>query len=104
MYSSFSRLIRFLKPVDELRTSFQYNNLMYGLIAVVSETIGENTWEELMKEKLFKPLGIINATFVSNMNDNDEELVNVQVPYLPDVSGLKPVSWNVLRYALITLC
>ena len=95
IYCFFFRLIRFLKPVDDLRTSFQYNNLMYGLMAVVPEILGGKSWEELMIDRLYKPLGMDASTFVS---DKVEELENVQVPYLPHTSGLKPVSWNVLRY------
>ena len=48
------RKLRFLEPTQELRTSYMYNNLMYGLISHVSETLGEDTWENLMTSRIFQ--------------------------------------------------
>jgi CubicO group peptidase (beta-lactamase class C family) len=87
--------IRFSEPLDRFRTSFQYNNLMYGLIAVVTEKIGGKSWDELLKERLFDPVGMEDSTTVSNPDVNN---LDTQQSYLPDGLFLREVSWGALRY------
>ncbi len=85
---------RFLEPIDQFRTSLNYNNIMYGLLAFISEKLGNKPWEELVKEKLFVPLGMTSSTFVNNP---DIDQLDAQTIYMANWDHLREVSWELLR-------
>lgn len=60
----FERL-RHLEPSRDFRTTFQYNNLMYMAAGVVGERVagGGQSWEDLVRKRLFAPLGMKTANF-----------------------------------------
>jgi CubicO group peptidase (beta-lactamase class C family) len=53
--------IRYLHPFAELRQKYQYNNLMYTVLGVVSEKITGNSYERNIEENLLKPLEMSNT-------------------------------------------
>ena len=57
----FNRL-RYLEPTAELRQKWQYQNLMYMVAGLLAEHVSGMTWEELVEERIFKALGMHNAT------------------------------------------
>jgi CubicO group peptidase (beta-lactamase class C family) len=59
--SEFLERIQYLEPTAELRERFQYNNFMYMALGVVIEKMTSKSWEENMKEKILKPLGMDNT-------------------------------------------
>jgi len=61
----FERL-RYLKPNKSLRTTWQYNNLMYMSAGCLIERISGKTWEAFTKENIFIPLGMTNSNFSVN--------------------------------------
>lgn len=65
----FARL-RHLQPSRDLRAAYQYNNLMYMAAGVLVETLTGMGWEQNLRERIFKPLGM-SSTY----------------PILPDVLG-----------------
>lgn len=50
--------IRYLPPDHTFRESFQYNNLMYVVAGYLSGVISQSSWERLVHERLFQPLGM----------------------------------------------
>jgi CubicO group peptidase (beta-lactamase class C family) len=48
--------IQYLEPNAELREKYQYNNFMYAALGVVIEKITGRSWEENIRERIFKPL------------------------------------------------
>lgn len=48
--------IRYHEPTLTVREGFQYNNFMYLAAGSLGEKITGNTWEENVREKIFKPL------------------------------------------------
>ena len=52
------RNLRFLEPNQPLRTKFQYNNQCYVLAGRVLERLTGKTYEELVQERVFEPLGM----------------------------------------------
>ncbi|ELU06236.1 hypothetical protein CAPTEDRAFT_196928 [Capitella teleta] len=58
--------LRFLQPVFPPRTTFQYTNTMYTLTGIVSEQLagGWVSWEDLIEQEFFYPLGMYDSTFV----------------------------------------
>lgn len=47
----------------DLRTKFQYNNLMYATAGHLAERLAQRTWEDLVRERVFAPLGMTRSNF-----------------------------------------
>ncbi len=81
--SSFSRKeiverLRFLEPSKQLREKFQYNNLMFLSAGYLGGQLADSTWEEAIKQRIFKPLGMNN----SNLSvDDSQKGDNFALPY-----------------------
>jgi CubicO group peptidase (beta-lactamase class C family) len=60
----FERL-KYLEPSLPLRQGFLYNNLMYAAAGEIIEYLSHQTWEEFVKERIFKPLGMTHSMFVT---------------------------------------
>ena len=55
--------LRFLEPASDLRERFHYNNLMYMTAGYALEEISGKSWETLVTERIFKPLGMKHSNF-----------------------------------------
>ncbi|KAB8330820.1 beta-lactamase family protein [Scytonema tolypothrichoides VB-61278] len=58
----FERL-QYLQPTQELRTTFQYQNLMYMTAGYLVGEIAQSSWEDFVQQEIFNPLGIKNSHF-----------------------------------------
>ena len=58
----FDRL-RYLEPTRDLRTDFQYQNIMYMVAGCLVEEVSGKSWESFVKEQIFEPLGMISSNF-----------------------------------------
>lgn len=56
----FERL-RYLDFSAGLRERYQYNNLMYMAAGVVAERVSGKRWEELVRERVFRPTGMTSS-------------------------------------------
>jgi len=85
--------LRYLKPNRPFRISAQYNNLMFDMAAHVAEKVTGRTWDELIKEKIFEPLGMKNSsTSIEDLRHHPDAIT----PYWPGKDGPFPVEpWNV---------
>ena len=74
----FCSKIRFLEATGVYRASTMYNNILYGLLTYITEKIagGEQTWEELLVDKIFLPLGMVNATFTHEVDHTRDDLAH----------------------------
>lgn len=68
---SLVRLLRFHEPSAPIRQTFQYNNLMYVAIAHLLEKTNNASWEDLIKSRIFTPLGMNNSTTGSVPENKD---------------------------------
>lgn len=55
------RRLRYLKPNAPFRSVAQYNNTIYSAIGGIAEIVTGKSWESLIEEKIFKPLGMTNS-------------------------------------------
>src|SRR5262249_17938898 len=55
--------LHFLEPSREFRSTWQYNNLLYMTAGYVDERLGGRSWEELTRERIFRPLGMTASNF-----------------------------------------
>jgi D-alanyl-D-alanine carboxypeptidase len=60
--AEFARVLLRRVPAVPPRTKFLYSNASYSIAAAMAERIMNQSWEELMRARLFQPLGI-TATF-----------------------------------------
>lgn len=79
-----------LKPTAELREKFQYNNFMFLAQGLVIEKLTGKSWEENLKERLFKPLNMShsNSSVVEMAQNNNhskaystEDFVIKEIPF-----------------------
>lgn len=75
------KILRFLKPTREFRNSYYYNNILYGFLSRMTEVVNDdkNSWEDLMKKKIFDPLQMSNTTFGHKAN---YDKFDIATPYL----------------------
>ncbi|XP_033742502.1 gigasin-6-like [Pecten maximus] len=67
----FISYLEYLPAFLPFRTRFVYSNFMYTLAGFVSEKLGGRTWEELVRDNLFRPLGMDTSGFVTEVSDFD---------------------------------
>ncbi|QBD80781.1 serine hydrolase [Ktedonosporobacter rubrisoli] len=53
----------YLEPTHELRTTWQYQNLMYATAGYLVEVVDGRSWEDFVKERIFEPLGMSSSNF-----------------------------------------
>ena len=51
------------EPADKPGAKFAYSNASYVVAAAMAEAAAEESWEEMLAERLFKPLGMASAGF-----------------------------------------
>jgi hypothetical protein len=50
------------KPTAKLREKFQYQNIMFVAAGETAATVEKKSWDELVAERIFEPLGMTNST------------------------------------------
>ena len=85
--------LRYLKPNASFRGEVQYNNLIYTMAGHVCEKVTGKSWDELIKERIFKPLDMSNSnTSITDMMKSP----NYAKPYWPTDDGpVRVDNWNV---------
>jgi CubicO group peptidase (beta-lactamase class C family) len=56
------RRIRYLEPSHTFREVYQYNNLMYVTAGFLAGEVAGKSWEDLVEQRIFAPLGMSNST------------------------------------------
>src|SRR4051794_28115791 len=65
--------LRYLPPNHSFRDLYQYNNLMYTTAGYIASVVGGATWEQLVSERIFQPLGMTSSTVtVGEMQDRPD--------------------------------
>ncbi len=96
---SLMKRVAYFEPAAELRENWIYNNFMYLLQGMVVEAITGKTWEQNIREKIFEPLQITNASLslqdfikaadiATGYEGRNDSLVQ-QMPYY-DIKGMAP--------------
>ena len=76
--------MRYFEPSQPIRMTFQYCNYGYVLAGHIAETVTGKTWEQLVQELIFDPLGMSRSTCYL---DDIEQDGNHAVPYRHDPAG-----------------
>ena len=76
--SNFSRKemydrLRYLEPNEPFRYTFQYQNLMYMTAGILVGRMTNSTWEDVVYERVFKPLGMNNSNFSVDISQTKDD-------------------------------
>ncbi len=93
--------LRYLEPSRDLRTEFQYNNLMFMTAGYMAGKLTGGTWEDAVRARIFGPLGMTHSSFdfgkairtsddVARPYDKDDKEVAHQIPALENDEALGP--------------
>ncbi len=74
----FDRL-RYLDLSAGFRERYQYNNLMFMTAGYLVGQVTKSTWEEFVKERIFKPLFMTNSNFSVEVSKKSDDFA---LPYL----------------------
>ncbi len=55
--------IQYLEPSAPLRATWQYNNFMFMTAGYMGGRVAGSDWETLVRNNIFKPIGMLNSTF-----------------------------------------
>ena len=55
--------LRYLEPNKDFRSTWQYNNLMFMTAGYLAGRLADLSWEELVRQKIFVPLGMKTSNF-----------------------------------------
>ena len=65
--------LRFLEPSATFRQRYQYNNLMFLTAGILAERLAGDSWESLVRQRLFVPLGMTRTnTSVTALAASDD--------------------------------
>lgn len=98
----FDRLI-FLKPIQPIRQSRLYNNLMYAAAGYCLELIMDMTWEDFVQENVFNPLNlnstlfsieemVMQEDFAYSYREEKETNKLIKSPYVRETKGIGPAA------------
>lgn len=83
--------LRFLKPVSDFRTKYDYDNLLYIVAGEVVAKVSGMSWEDFIENKIMKPLQMNESVAsISRLKNNN----NVIDPHAPINGKLEPLSMN----------
>ncbi len=89
--------LRFLKPVSDFRTKYDYDNLLYIIAGEVIAKASGLSWEEFIETKIMKPLGMSESA-ASIQRSNKSNIID---PHAPVDGKLKvlDVHWSEIANA-----
>ena len=59
--ADFVHALRYLKPATGFREKFAYDNILYIVAGVLVQAVSGQTWEDFVRENIFKPAGMTDA-------------------------------------------
>ncbi|MEO6819250.1 MAG: serine hydrolase [Ginsengibacter sp.] len=80
--------LRYLKPVSDFRTKYDYDNLLFLVAGEVVAKVSGLTWEDFIEQRIMKPLGMTeSAASLSRVKDKS----NVIDPHAPVNGKVTPI-------------
>jgi CubicO group peptidase (beta-lactamase class C family) len=67
------RRLQYLEPSKPLRTTFQYNNLMFMTAGYIAGSLNGTSWEDAVTQRIFKPLGMTGTNFSERDTQNSPD-------------------------------
>jgi CubicO group peptidase (beta-lactamase class C family) len=67
------RRLQYLEPSKPLRTTFQYNNMMFMAAGYIAGQLNGSSWEDAVTQRIFKPLGMTGTNFSEQETQNSAD-------------------------------
>jgi CubicO group peptidase (beta-lactamase class C family) len=93
--------IQFMEPVEPLRQTYLYNNMMYEAVGYIIELISGKSWAQFVQDRIVTPLGMRDTVFaipemlersdiaIPFTKKRDSEDLH-KIPYSQDKKGSNP--------------
>lgn len=88
----FDRL-RYLEPSKDFRETWQYQNLMYLTAGYLIGELSGMSWEEFVRERIFKPLGMTGSNFSTA---DSQRMADHAVPCIEKDDAIQPIPFREL--------
>src|SRR5690606_19066855 len=85
------RRVRWLEPSWSFRSQFGYQNIMYLAAGEVAEELSGRSWDELVQERIFAPLGMRTSTTAIRPLAS---MRNVATPHSRIDGKVSPITWR----------
>jgi CubicO group peptidase (beta-lactamase class C family) len=72
--------LRYLKPVSEFRTKYDYDNLLYIVAGTIVSKVSGMPWEEFIETKIMKPLGMTQSFASYERVKNKTNVIDPHAP------------------------
>lgn len=91
--------MKYQEPFTGVRQQWYYNNFGFLLQGVIAEKLTDSTWEQLIEQKFFKPLGMVNSrTAIKGMKESSNAAIgynldndrNISKMEYYDIAGMSP--------------
>jgi CubicO group peptidase (beta-lactamase class C family) len=67
------RRLQYLEPSKPLRSTFQYNNIMFMVAGTIAGQLNGTSWEDAVTERIFKPLELTETNFSEKETQNSAD-------------------------------
>ena len=85
------RRVRYLKPTWSLRSMFGYQNIMYLAAGQIVAGVSGKTWDDFIRDRIFKPLGMISSsTSINDLKNADD----VATPHAKIEGKVEIIPWR----------
>lgn len=83
--------LRYLEPSKDFRSVWQYNNLMFMTAGILASRIASMSWEDLVRQRLFQPLGMTASNFSVNDSQKADDFA---LPYRTVKDDVKQIPFR----------
>jgi CubicO group peptidase (beta-lactamase class C family) len=85
--------LRYLKPVSEFRTKYDYDNNLYIVAGEVIAKVSGMPWEEYIEQRIMKPIGFTTSKASYDRLPNNANVIDAHAPADGKVVMI-PHDWN----------
>ena len=92
--------IRYIKPVTSFRTTYAYQNNMFLAMAALEEKVSGRSWEDNVRERIFKPLGMNSSTMDVASFRSSKDVILLHVKVKDKVTAI-PMDWKYMTWPYV---
>lgn len=83
--------MRYIKPMNGFRTTWNYNNLMFLAAGEILPAVTGLSWDEFILQRIFAPLGMIESyTNAAQI----KQMCHLASPHVKINNEIKPIEWR----------
>jgi CubicO group peptidase (beta-lactamase class C family) len=87
------RRLRHLEPSQDIRTTYQYNNMMFMTAGYMVGRLAGTTWEDFIRQRIFTPLSMRDTVF--SVNDSQKS-ADFAMPYQNAKGDVKLIPFHII--------